>query len=75
MESLGVDIMITGSQKALACPPGISIMVLSNAALQRIEDTKCCCQYFDLKLALKNQREDKLHGLQQSAYSVKLMYG
>ena len=55
MESLGVDIMITGSQKALACPPGISIMVLSNAALQRIEDTKCCCQYFDLKLALKNQ--------------------
>lgn len=24
-------------------------------ALKRIECTKCCCQYFDLKLALKNQ--------------------
>ena len=29
MEELGVDVMITGSQKALACPPGISIIVLS----------------------------------------------
>ena len=25
MEKLGVDVMITGSQKALACPPGISV--------------------------------------------------
>jgi len=23
--------------------------------LKRVEKTKCCCQYFDLKLALKNQ--------------------
>lgn len=55
MEELGVDIMITGSQKALACPPGIAVMILSSRALQRVEKTKCCCQYFDLKLALKNQ--------------------
>lgn len=54
MTALGADIMITGSQKALACPPGISVMVLSPKALNRVEDTKCCCQYFDLKIALKN---------------------
>lgn len=54
METLGADVMITGSQKALACPPGISVMVLSPKALARIEHTKCCCQYLDLKIALKN---------------------
>ena len=54
MEALGADIMITGSQKALACPPGIAVMVLSKRALNRVEETKCKCQYFDLKLALKN---------------------
>ena len=55
MEALDVDVMITGSQKALACPPGIAVMILSSRALKRVEKTKCCCQYFDLKLALKNQ--------------------
>ena len=55
MAELGADVMITGSQKALACPPGIAIMALSPSALRRIEQTKSCCQYFDLKLALKNQ--------------------
>lgn len=55
MKALGVDVMITGSQKALACPPGIALMVLAPSALERIERTKCCCQYLDLKLALKNQ--------------------
>lgn len=54
MVELGADIMITGSQKALACPPGISVMVLSPKALARIENIKCKCQYFDLKIALKN---------------------
>lgn len=54
MKALGADVMITGSQKALACPPGIAVMCLSIRALQRIENTKCKCQYLDLKLALKN---------------------
>lgn len=55
MAELDAGVMITGSQKALACPPGIAVLVLAPSALQRIEHTKCCCQYFDLKLALKNQ--------------------
>lgn len=55
MAALDAGIMITGSQKALACPPGIAVMALAPSALERIEKTKCCCQYLDLKLALKNQ--------------------
>lgn len=54
MNELGVDIMITGSQKALACAPGIAILALSPKALERINNTKCVCQYLDLKIALKN---------------------
>lgn len=55
MKDLGVDVMITGSQKALACPPGISILVVSSKAINRINEANCICQYFDLKYALKNQ--------------------
>jgi aspartate aminotransferase-like enzyme len=54
MEKLHVDVMITGSQKALACPPGISIIVLSSRAVKRVEEIECPCMYFDLKDALKN---------------------
>lgn len=54
MENLGVDVMITGSQKALACPPGISIIVLSKNAIRRIESNDCQCMYLNLKSALKN---------------------
>ena len=54
MDALDVDIMITSSQKALACAPGIAVLVLAPSALKRIEENMCCCQYLDLKLALKN---------------------
>lgn len=55
MAALEAGVMITGSQKALACPPGIAVMALAPSALKRIENTKCGCQYLDLKLALQNQ--------------------
>ncbi|MBP3304826.1 MAG: alanine--glyoxylate aminotransferase family protein [Oscillospiraceae bacterium] len=54
MAALGVDVMITGSQKALACPPGISVLVLSPRALKRVADHDCGCLYLNLKSALKN---------------------
>ena len=54
MKALGVDVMITGSQKALACPPGISIIVLSGRAVERVELNEPGCMYLDLKSALKN---------------------
>lgn len=54
MKSLEVDVMITGSQKALACPPGISIIVLSTKAIKRVNSNKVYSMYFDLKPALKD---------------------
>lgn len=54
MKELGAAVMITGSQKALACPPGISLIVLSPAAVARVYAGKPQCMYLDLKLALKN---------------------
>lgn len=54
MSELGVDVMITGSQKALACPPGISLIVLSEKALKRVSENEPKCMYFDLRDALKN---------------------
>lgn len=55
MEECGADVMITGSQKVLACPPGISIIVLAPKGLERVESSKVRTMYFDLKDALKNQ--------------------
>ncbi len=54
MARLGADIMLTGSQKALACPPGVSIIVTSPRALKRIEAADAGCMYLDLKRALSN---------------------
>lgn len=54
MERLGVDVMLTGSQKALACPPGVSVIVLSSKAIARVENNNPKCMYFNLQDALKN---------------------
>ena len=55
MAELGADVMIAGSQKALACPPGVSVIVMSSRALERVAKNDPKCMYFDLKDALKNQ--------------------
>lgn len=54
MEALNVQVMITGSQKALACPPGISLIVLSEKAVERVKANHVKSLYFDLKDALRN---------------------
>lgn len=54
MKELGVQVMITGSQKALACPPGISLIVLSAEAVRRVENRNVKCMYLNLKSALIN---------------------
>lgn len=54
MDKLGAGVMITGSQKALACNPGISVIVLSPTALKRIENIDPKCLYLNLKYALVN---------------------
>ena len=54
MKELDVKVMITGSQKALACPPGVSVIVLSGDAVKRVYEKKPRTMYLDLKLALKD---------------------
>ena len=47
--------MITGSQKALSCPPGVSILALSEKAVERVDQNKPKTLYFHLPDILKDQ--------------------
>ena len=51
-----IDVLITGSQKALACPPGVSIITLSKRAVNRIYEINYKCMYLNLKSALENMK-------------------
>ena len=54
MAELGAAAVITGSQKALAVQPGISVIALSPAAVGRVEKNEEVCMYLSLKQALVN---------------------
>lgn len=54
MTNCGADVMITGSQKVLACPPGISIIVLAPSAVERVLKSKPRTMYFNLAGAIKD---------------------
>ena len=54
MKEWGVDLVLTGSQKALALPPGIAAMVLNARAVKRVEENQVESLYFDLKEYLKD---------------------
>ncbi len=56
MTDCGADVIITGSQKVLACAPGISIIVLGERALRRVEASEVKIMYLNLKEALKNMK-------------------
>ena len=54
MSHCGADVMITGSQKVLACPPGISIIIMTSQAVERVTSRKVKSMYFNIADALKN---------------------
>lgn len=54
MQKAGVDALIIGSQKALACAPGISVIVMSQRAVERVMQSNVKCMYLNLKSALTN---------------------
>lgn len=54
MRELDAGAIITGSQKALAVHPGISVIALSSEAIVRIDRNKEKCMYLSLKQALIN---------------------
>ena len=47
MDDLGIDVLLTGSQKALAMPPGLSLLGVSERARQRAASTPGRGYYFD----------------------------
>lgn len=54
MQKVHADVIITGSQKVLACAPGISIIILGIKALKRVYVNEKKTMYLDLKDALVN---------------------
>jgi aspartate aminotransferase-like enzyme len=48
MDRWGIDVMVTGSQKALMLPPGLAFIALSKQGWARVEKTRQRRFYFDL---------------------------
>ncbi|MGH7857061.1 MAG: pyridoxal-phosphate-dependent aminotransferase family protein, partial [Candidatus Binatia bacterium] len=71
MDRWGIDVLITGSQKALMLPPGLGCIALSSRAWKRAEERRLPAFYFDLK------RERKNHADNTTAYTpaVSLVIG
>lgn len=59
MDELGIDVLLTGSQKALALPPGLSIFSVSQRALERAASMPNRGYYFDF-LEFKNNQEKNM---------------
>ncbi len=57
MDPLGIDVMLTGAQKALALPPGFSLFSVSEKAFARAEKQKDRGYYFDFLEFKKQQVE------------------
>jgi aspartate aminotransferase-like enzyme len=69
-DELGIDIMITGSQKALALPPGLSLASVSKRALERAEGATERGYYFDLIEFQKNHE----NGMTPSTPIIPIIY-
>ncbi len=54
MDEWGIDVLITGSQKGLMSPPGISFISLSETAWKKVYEQPRRGMYFDLIRALNN---------------------
>lgn len=54
MDDWGVDVCVTGSQKALMLPPGLGFAAINDRAWQRIDSGKMPCFYNDVKAYRKS---------------------
>jgi aspartate aminotransferase-like enzyme len=57
MDGWGIDILLTGSQKALMLPPGLSMISASERAFKFMEKSDLPKFYFNIKKEMKAQRE------------------
>ena len=70
MDALGTDVMLTGSQKALALPPGFSLFSVSEKGFARAEQQKDRGYYFDFL----EFREQQAAGMTPSTPSIGHIY-
>ncbi len=57
MDDWGIDVLVTGSQKALMLPPGLGFIALSGRAWEKTKKATLPRFYFDLNLERKNQQK------------------
>jgi len=69
-DELGIDVFITGSQKALALPPGLSLLSVSKRALERAAQIQGRGYYFDFVEFQKNHE----NGMTPSTPVIPLIY-
>ncbi|NPA16844.1 MAG: alanine--glyoxylate aminotransferase family protein, partial [Aquificae bacterium] len=56
-EKSGIDVLVTGSQKALMLPPGLGLLYFSQKAEKRLKTSNLPKYYFDVAKEVKKQRE------------------
>ena len=59
MDAWGIDVLISGSQKALMLPPGLSFACLSDKAWKFVERSNLPKYYFDFKKELKSAQKNQ----------------
>ncbi|MGQ9645675.1 MAG: pyridoxal-phosphate-dependent aminotransferase family protein [Thermodesulfobacteriota bacterium] len=59
MDQWGIDVLVSGSQKALMLPPGLSFVALSDKAWRFVERSNLPKFYFDFKKELKNAQKNQ----------------
>ncbi|MBI5287035.1 MAG: alanine--glyoxylate aminotransferase family protein [Deltaproteobacteria bacterium] len=58
MDEWGIDVLVSGSQKAFMLPPGLAFISLGEKAWRFQERSKCPRFYFDLKKERKNLKDN-----------------
>lgn len=71
VDALGIDVLLTGSQKALALPPGLALFTVSERAFARAETIKDRGYYFDFIEFRSNQ----VNSMTPSTPCISLIYG
>jgi aspartate aminotransferase-like enzyme len=75
MDDWGIDVLVTGSQKALMLPPGLTFVAANKRAWKKIEESKQARFFLDLRKYRDSSQQDStpftpalslLYGLEQS---------
>ncbi len=71
MDRWGIDVLVTGSQKALMLPPGLAFIALSERAWKRADGKHLPTFYFDLK----REREEPADNTTAWTPAISLIFG